>query len=707
MRQSPLFFLPALLMYFPAASFALGQMPNANTPLQPGTPVERTLGSGQAHNYSVNLDEGQFLQLVVDQRGIDVIVRVFSPSGKRLGEFDSPNGDQGPENVTVVAIKAGTYRIEVAPLGQMDNPASGRYEIRITEIRKATDQELQAGNNEEQLKTKGLALLAQAIELFPQVHRPETRASFQSRTAQLLWDIDQKRAVKLFQQSMDSVKEFIGTLDATEQNYDERYYVAQQLRQELVNALTPRDPEMALQFLRSTRGLVSPQGSAAAQTKQDQQLELSLVVMLAAKDPARAFELAENSLKTGSSTALQNVLNQLRVKDADLAARLAHDIAAKLQDERFFQNTEAGYLAINLLQMARVANRSQPGNGDGTPGSTLISEDEYRDLFLKSLSEALAYQPARNNYYGNERNLEVNIINSLKQMSNELQAYAPDRKAALDEKLSAIQTSGSPQENTWAKYQATINETPVDTALESIGQAPGEIRDSLYQQLAYKVLQSGDFERAQQIVSQRMVNPSQRRQMMRELDRQAIYAAVNKGRMDDAVRLLANVRPLNDRAGMLADIATRVGPGLKRAVALGYLEQLSAMLDPSGKAADQMQMNARLQLAHAFARYDMNRAFDMIDPLLDQFNELAAAAMIMNGFGQKYYEDGELITSNGNPMADVANRLGASLAILGIANFDRAKSAADRIRPAEIRLSTYLIMAQRAVQDTRGGVVDY
>jgi len=464
---------------------------------------------------------------------------------------------------------------------------------------------------------------------------------------------------------------------------------------------------MALQFLRSTRGLMNPQGNAAEQAKQDQQLELSLVGMLAAKDPARAFELAENSLKAGSSTGLANVLNQLRGKDADLAARLAHDIAAKLEGERFFQNTDAGFLAMNLLQIARVVNRSQTGSGDGSPASTLMSEDEYRDLFLKSLSEALAYQPVRNNNYGNQRNLAINIIASLKQMSNELQAYAPDKKAALDEKLAALQNPADPRANPWAKYQTTINEAPVDTALESIGQAPVEMRDSLYQQLANKVLQAGDADRAQQIVNQRIVNPSQRRQMMRELDRQAVWAAVNKGRMDDAVRLLANLRPLSDRAAMVADIATRIGPGLKRAVALGYLEQLSAMLDPSGKAADQMQMNARLQLAHAFARYDGDRAFGMIDPLLEQFNELAAAAMVMNGFGQKYYEDGELIMNNGNQMADLANRLGGSLAIMGIANFDRAKSAADRIRPAEIRLLTYLIIAQRAVQDTRGGVLDY
>src|SRR5207245_2973303 len=111
--------------------------------LQPGMPIERTLAAGQSHSYTVNVEQGQLLQLVVDQRGIDVIVRVFSPAGRRLGEFDSPNGTDGPENVSVIANAAGVYRIDVLPLGQNESPAPGRYEIKIVELRKATEEELQ------------------------------------------------------------------------------------------------------------------------------------------------------------------------------------------------------------------------------------------------------------------------------------------------------------------------------------------------------------------------------------------------------------------------------------------------------------------------------------------------------------------------------------------------------------------------------------
>ncbi len=112
--------------------------------LQSGVALERSLARGESHSFNVTMEADQFAQVVVTQKGIDVIVRVFAPDGAALGEFDSPNGTEGPEPVSLVATVAGVYRFEVAPLGQKEDSAPGRYEIKIVELRKATDQELQA-----------------------------------------------------------------------------------------------------------------------------------------------------------------------------------------------------------------------------------------------------------------------------------------------------------------------------------------------------------------------------------------------------------------------------------------------------------------------------------------------------------------------------------------------------------------------------------
>ena len=108
---------------------------HAQTRLQLGTPIERTLGPGQVHEFTVNLEENNFIQLVVEQRGIDLFVKVSSPAGKNLGEYDTPNGPEGPENVSFVAAAAGTYRITISPLGT-DDETTGRYEIKCSSCAK-------------------------------------------------------------------------------------------------------------------------------------------------------------------------------------------------------------------------------------------------------------------------------------------------------------------------------------------------------------------------------------------------------------------------------------------------------------------------------------------------------------------------------------------------------------------------------------------
>jgi CHAT domain-containing protein/Flp pilus assembly protein TadD len=107
--------------------------------LELNKPVERELAGGQAHSYQLALAADQYLHVVADQRGIDVVVTLFSPDGKQLVEVDSPNGTQGPETISAMAEATGTYRLEVRSL-EKDAPA-GRYEVKIVELRKATEQD--------------------------------------------------------------------------------------------------------------------------------------------------------------------------------------------------------------------------------------------------------------------------------------------------------------------------------------------------------------------------------------------------------------------------------------------------------------------------------------------------------------------------------------------------------------------------------------
>jgi CHAT domain-containing protein/Tfp pilus assembly protein PilF len=107
--------------------------------LEPGKPVTRELTGSQTHSYQIPLSSGQYVYVAVDQQGIDVVVSLLGPDGKPLVEVDSPNGAQGPENVFTIAETSGTYRLVVQSLEK--NAAPGRYEVKVVELRTATEQD--------------------------------------------------------------------------------------------------------------------------------------------------------------------------------------------------------------------------------------------------------------------------------------------------------------------------------------------------------------------------------------------------------------------------------------------------------------------------------------------------------------------------------------------------------------------------------------
>jgi len=111
----------AAVLVFAALSTGAAQSPTEPTPLAAGSPaIERRLEAGGAHRYALRSTGNQLLELTVDQRGVDAVVSVFSPSGERLVAMDSPNGANGLETVRIVLTAPGTYGVEVRALEFME-----------------------------------------------------------------------------------------------------------------------------------------------------------------------------------------------------------------------------------------------------------------------------------------------------------------------------------------------------------------------------------------------------------------------------------------------------------------------------------------------------------------------------------------------------------------------------------------------------------
>ena len=125
-----------ILTFLLTALLIASAMASTDTLLKRGQAVTRDLKGGEAHPYRLKLGAGQYVGLVVRQRDIDAIIGVLDPGGKSLGEFDSPTGLNGTEQVRFVADAAGEYRIVVRAL--KTEAYGGSYEVKVAAIRQAT-----------------------------------------------------------------------------------------------------------------------------------------------------------------------------------------------------------------------------------------------------------------------------------------------------------------------------------------------------------------------------------------------------------------------------------------------------------------------------------------------------------------------------------------------------------------------------------------
>jgi hypothetical protein len=642
----------------------------------------------------VNLEKEQFLQLSIEPGDLDVVVRVFLPDGKLLREITELGDDVA--YVELVSEFSGAYRFEIASAAAANTPVI-HYQLKIAELRKATDEELRAQKNESARKAKGLALLVETAQHLDQLRQPENRVEMQLEAAQLLWPSDEKQAQKIMAQAMETVKQVIAQ-DADEDTENDEGQLGMKLRAEVIRALAPHDPEAALKFLRATRQQIETPSPVYGQSDPEIALESTLVNQVIAADPKRAFELAEDLLNRSFSTQLIETLNRLAQKDQDLASRLAHAMAKRIESQDLIKTPEAAYLAGSLLQVLRTAQQLQKQNGDGADQHGLVSDEEFRELFLKVVGDLLAYSPPDMTLYVPELDNARVLAATIRQLDTEIKTYAADRVALIEKKVTELTGPAVQMPPEWQRYQNAASNESVDVALDAIAQAPTPMRDSLYQQVVMRVANSGDVPRAQQIIAERINNPTERRQALDNLRRQAVTNAAEKGRIDEALRLTSKFKTVSDRINLITQILEHIGPQTKRALAVQYIEQAKNLITTSARAQDSQQMDMLLQIAANLGRYDANRAFQIVDPLIDQFNEISAAAVSMNGFGHDFYADGELITSNDNPVASTAAEISNTLATLAMFDFDRTKIAAEGIQRMDVRLTVFLAISQRTLE---------
>ena len=130
----------ALLLCLQPAALARGLVNRGQgevRELEPGRPVEREIAGGESHTYQLTLQAGQFVRVVVEQKGIDLMIALAAPqggAGEPVAEVNLTRVDM--ESLSYEATAGGDYRFTIRALGA--ETLKGTYQARLERKEAAT-----------------------------------------------------------------------------------------------------------------------------------------------------------------------------------------------------------------------------------------------------------------------------------------------------------------------------------------------------------------------------------------------------------------------------------------------------------------------------------------------------------------------------------------------------------------------------------------
>jgi hypothetical protein len=552
--------------------------------------------------------------------------------------------------------------------------------------------------SKKELERKTLALLDEVISDAASLRLPENRALVLASAADLLWTRDEKRSRALFKEAINNLSLAAVTFDAKMTNEQRTaYWRFVQQRKEILQVVARRDADLALELLRASRPQplpAAPSNKGFQQPDEEGELERSLAAQIATNDPKRAFQMAEDSLSKGLSYDLLNLLSRLNAKDSELAGRFADDIISKLHSENLTTNQTAIWFATELFRMGNPPEGDSHfslGSDEAGRKPFKLDERQLRDLLemvtTAALSETANAWPST----------------YLDPLMPEIEKRLPERAPLLRRRIAEAARTLDPQMRVYVEYQELLQRGSVEALLEAAAKAPDNVRELLYQQAAWKAFHQGDDERARQIVNDNIHDAANRNRILEDYNRTMLWNSARKDQMDDVRLWLSRIKSKDERASVLAQLAYGAAVKKDRKLALELLDEAREYIN--FKPKNESQYNALLQFVRVYALVEPAKAFEMIESLVDQANELLAAASVLNGFllPSGTFRKGELVLTSGYSQVSAQFRqFGKELGALAALNFERIKAAANKFQRNETRIMAHLFIVQGVLSEQLG-----
>ena len=610
----------------------------------------------------------------------------------------------------------------------------------------AQNQPAQPPTTEEQEQQKAereknaYRLLDQVLDEAQSLRLAENRVRVQISAADMLWDQNQGRARSLFSTAAEGVAE-MGRAQARQPNRNREFtdtngvsfitsgpvgaqnFRSFGLRQELILTAARHDAALAYQLLAVTKPPASTQNVAdqrgpRPQVNSEDNLEQMLLGRIAALDPKLAAQNAEQMIDKGQfPRTLPEVINQLRAQDSEAADKLADKTVKRIQAANLLTNNEAGALAQALL-MPGPRQPAAEGTAATQPAQSragALEQSAYVDLLSTVIDAALKATPSQNNQRAVanprvravgpgtanaarpqptdaqvEQNNARRLLVGLQMAMPMIDQYLPAKSQLLRQKMSEMGMGNTPPVNIAQTFRALQENPTADALVQAAAVAPQQLQARLYQQAAYKALDEGDTERARQIAADHL-SENARENVMKRIDFREMAKKADGSRVEEIRQTLARMQTDNEKIDFLIQVANDAQKSNPK-LALQLLEEAKQMT--SRRATNYQDFEQQLKVAHAFATVDPARSFELLDPGINQLNELLSAAAVLSGFEMNMFRDGEMAMQGGNGLTSMISRYGQELAVLAASDFERADMLAGRFQFAEPRIMARMAIVQ-------------
>jgi hypothetical protein len=551
---------------------------------------------------------------------------------------------------------------------------------------------------QQELEHKALALLDDIIKEGDTFKQPENRIQIKATSAYILWKYDETRARNLFREVTVSMADLLNNPPDGETPDNARVFGgAKMLQGEIAQMMGTRDPRMAREFLRATRVRSSQPGKEGGPTEEtNAQMDLTLAAQVAQSDPKLTVEIADEYLSKGLPYQLLNVITELRAKDPDAAAKLADKMMTKLRAEKLSENEGASQVAVGLLG---IATEKQESKEQEKENATATKTPLLDQAALRELTEMIAVEALRGS--GNYQ-----ILYSIRSMMPTIEKYAPARAAQMKQKLSKTmqdeeagegEDAEDPEVEGVEDYRTLLEKGSADELLAAASKSQSPIREMYYQSAAVKLAADGDAEHARQLINEKVKDAEQRKNMLVEIDKAVAMAEAEKGKVEQSRKLLGELHTNEERVQLLTQLAIGANTKGEKKIALKFLEEASTMI--SQRAKSSKQLGSQLAVAHAYAQIEPSRSFAILEPVVDQLNELLGAAVLLYGFSsEEFVRDDEIMLK---PLVTILSFAGGGFvqyngdfALLARADFERTKNLMDKFQRDEVRIMMRLNLAQ-------------